>query len=424
MAMKLGKDEIMTVRVLKSKGESNREIARTMGVAEGTVRYHLSRAAAGAVDGRSDKPFCAETAAAQIGMWMEEHERLGPGRPANVKLLHDHLAAEHGYKGSYKSVLRYVRAKYPPPKIRPYRRVETPPGAQAQVDWGEFSDVDIGEGPQKLHAFVMVLSHSRKEALVWCRRMDQLSWHRAHNEALRRLGGVPAVVRIDNLKTGMGTGAGPWGEVNASYQAYARAVRFHVDPCLPRSPEAKGKVENRVGNLKRRLNLAGRRFEGLADLQAWTDGQLERSARGRLCPATGRSVEDSWWNERPRLQTLPVLPEAFDLALTRRVHGDCTVNFEGRSYSVPFTLTARTVEARGCADTVQILHDGAVVAEHPRHTEARLVIDPAHYEGEGDERVAPPTPLGRLGRRMEEIVRAPVEKRPLDLYAALAEAAR
>jgi hypothetical protein len=29
---------------------------------------------------------------------------------------------------------------------------ETPPGAQAQVDWGEFSDLDVGEGPQKLYA--------------------------------------------------------------------------------------------------------------------------------------------------------------------------------------------------------------------------------------------------------------------------------
>jgi hypothetical protein len=44
--------------------------------------------------------------------------------------------------------------------------------------------------------------------------VDPLSWHHAHNEALRRLGGVPAVLRIDNLKTGVAAGAGPWGEVN------------------------------------------------------------------------------------------------------------------------------------------------------------------------------------------------------------------
>jgi hypothetical protein len=52
------------------------------------------------------------------------------------------------------------------------------------------------------------------------------------------------------------------------------------------------------------------------------------------------------------------------------------------------------------------------------------VIDPRHYEGPGDDRVDPPVPLGRMGRRLQEIVMQPVELRPLDLYAALAEVAR
>ena len=43
-------------------------------------------------------------------------------------------------------MLRFVRAHYPRPRLRPFRRVETPPGAQAQVDWGEFANLDIGCG--------------------------------------------------------------------------------------------------------------------------------------------------------------------------------------------------------------------------------------------------------------------------------------
>ncbi|MBV8265808.1 MAG: hypothetical protein JO252_05630, partial [Planctomycetaceae bacterium] len=141
----------------------------------------------------------------------------GTPRPINVRALYDYLVADHYYQGSYRSVLRFVRAHYPAPKLRPYRRVETPPGAQAQVDWGEIADIDLGDGSQTLYAFVMVLSHSRKEALIWCRRMDQLAWHHAHNEAFRRLGGIPAVLRIDNLKTGIVQGAGPWGQINPGY---------------------------------------------------------------------------------------------------------------------------------------------------------------------------------------------------------------
>src|SRR5262249_17963656 len=98
--------------------------------------------------------------------------------------------------------------------LPPAAAAALPPGGDpawrpAQVDWGEFL-ADLGDGPQRMYALLMVLSHSRKEAVVWCRRMDQLAWHHAHNGAFRRLDGVPAVLRIDNLKTGVGSGAGPW----------------------------------------------------------------------------------------------------------------------------------------------------------------------------------------------------------------------
>src|SRR5262249_21058770 len=272
-------------------GQSNTQVAQTLGVSEGAVRYHLRRA--GQLDRRRGKPRKADPLAGAIDQWVGSHQPAAqagePLRPASIRALFDWLCAEHGYDGSYKSVLRCARGRYGGPRLRPFRRVETPPGAQAQVDWGEFAAIDVGDGPQTLYGFVLVLSHSRKEALVWCRRTDQLAWHHAHTEAFRRLGGVPAVLRIDNLKTGVGSGAGPWGQVNGAYRSYANGLGFHVDACLPRCPEDKGKVENKVGNLKRRLRLEGRWFDGLGGLQSWTDQELGRAAARRICPATGDS---------------------------------------------------------------------------------------------------------------------------------------
>jgi transposase len=420
MPGRLRAEEVVTIRVLTEKGESRSQIARTLGVSEGTVRYHLRRV--GVEDGRRRQAQRAAALSEAIGAWMEAVARRG-GRPANVRALYEHLVEAYAYVGSYNSVRRYVRAHYPRPRLRTYRRVETPPGAQTQTDWGEYPRVDLGAGAEPLHAFVMALSHSRKPAIVWSRGAKQVDWLSCHNAAYERLGGIAAVNRIDNVKTAIAKGAGAWGTIHPVYRAYARAVGFHIDACQPRQPQAKGKSEAKV-KLSRRLIDPDRRYAGLEDLQAETDARVERWAQRAICPATGRTVQESWERELERLAPLPILPEPFDVAVTRPVHRDAMVHFEDRQYAVPFAHVGERVEVRGCAATVQILADGKIVQSYPRGTAERVLIDPRCYEGEATERVLPPPPLGRMGRRLAEIAALPVEQRPLDLYAALAEVAR
>ncbi|MBV8270566.1 MAG: IS21 family transposase [Planctomycetaceae bacterium] len=427
---KLTKEQIVTIEVLHQRGQSATRTAQILGVTEGAVRYHLRRTGDGTRDGRQ-KPARIEILGLEDAVahwWRAQADLLGDARPPSVQQLHEFLRAEHGYDGSYKSVRKFVRARYGRPRVRPYRRVETPPGAQTQSDWGEFRRVDLGdpEGPTTVYAFIMVLSHSRKEAVVWSRSTDQLAWHHVHNEAYRRLGGVAAVNRIDNLKTGIAHGCGAWGQVNEQYRVYARTMGFHVDACEVRSPEQKGKTERRVGDWKR-LEVQGRAYDGLGGLQGWTDATLAAAAARRTCPATGRSVAASWEAERPWLRPLPaLLPEPFDLVKTAPVHKDCSVHFEGRSYIVPFIYAGREVEVRGCSGRVQVVdpQTAAVLVTYPRHTPERILIDPTCYEGRGTAGVAPPKPLGKMARKLAEIAALPVERRPVDLYAALAEVAR
>jgi transposase len=424
MGRRLRREEIVTIEVLAEKGQNHCEIARTLGVTEGTVRYQLKRAASGAEDGRKRRPFKAEEVAWVIDLWVLDHRAIYPRRPVNVRALWEHLVSEYGYEGSYRSVLRYVRARYERPKLRTYRRVETPPGAQTQTDWVEYPAVDVGEGPEPLCAFVMVLSHSRKPAVIWSRSHDQVSWLACHNGAFRRLAGIPAVNRIDNVKTALSRGAGSWGEIHPSYRTYARAVGFHIDACQPREPQAKGKVESKVRLGRLRLDPGDDRFVALEELQAWTDERIEKWASGAICPVTGDTVHDSWRAECEQLRPVPLLPEPFDVAVTRPVGRDCLVWFEGRQYGVPFRYARTQVELRGCAGVVQIWAEGRVVREYPRGTKERLLIDPSCFEGTSTDRVLAPPPLGRMGRKLQEIYEMPVESRPIDLYVALAEVAR
>ncbi len=425
--VKLTEEEIVTLRVLKEKGENNCTIAKRLGVTEGAVRYHVRRAKDKATDGRK-KVCLIEKLGLQDAVrqwWQTATESLPKDRPPNVQVLWMHLVDEHQYLGSYKSVRKHVREKFPAPKKRPFRRIETPPGAQTQSDWLE-TTVDISEDePRTLYGFLMTLSHSRMTAVVWSRSMDQLAWHRVHNEAFRRLGGVAAVNRIDNLKTGVSRGAGPWGEINASYQSYARTMGFHVDPHEVRQPQQKGKAERRVSVVKQ-LNLR-QRFDSFEQLQRYTDEQLEREATRRRCPATGKTVSETWRDEQPLLRPLPAtLPEPFDLIKDCPVHKDSTIRFEGRTYAVPFAYAYQTVEVRGCSGFVQIVDrgTGAIVKQYPRNTEELLLLDQDCYEGTATSLVERPRPLGKLARRLLELAAQPVQRRSIDFYAELAEVTR
>lgn len=422
MAPKLRLEARMTIQELSRRGWSNVQIASTLGVTEGAVRYHRHRQLRSVVDGRSKQRHLATGWQEKIEHWRSCREKAAP---LNLAALHEHLVADHGYSGSLRSVQRYFRAHYPAPPKRARRRVETPPGSQAQADWAEYRGVVIGRRSVDLYSFDIQLSHSRAAAVVWSERKDQLSWLSVHNAALWRLGGVPATIRVDNEKTAVARGAGAWGTLNAVYQRYALTLRFHIDPCPPRSPEAKGKVERRIRDQRLHDDPRSRAWDSLEELQAWSDERVRRSAERRRCPATGTSVAEAWDEERPYLAPLPVaLPEPFDVVVQRRVARDCTVQFEGRTYSVPFRLIERTVEVRGCARTVQVLAGGELVASHPRHSAERILLEPSHFEGEATAEVLPPPPLGRLGRRLAEIAAMPPQVRPLDLYVAMAEAAR
>jgi transposase len=67
---------------------------------------------------------------------------------------------EEGFDGGYSIVKEYVR------QIRPRRpaaflTLSFTPGECAQVDWGEYGSVAVGETRRKLSFFVMVLCYSR-----------------------------------------------------------------------------------------------------------------------------------------------------------------------------------------------------------------------------------------------------------------------
>lgn len=434
---KLGKEQIMVATQMVTKGISIRQVACQMGVSEGALRYRLKKREGGPrPDGRARQPTATdgyEEAVRAILEAADDARLTGKGRPMQARRVFDRLVRDHGYRGSYQAVVRHLRRSYGAPKLRALRRVETPPGVQAQHDWFEIQTTIAGKRV-RLPVLVGTLSHSRARFPWVSRTADQLAWHTGHLALFRRYGGVPLWVRIDNLKTGVAKGAGPTAVLNRSYEVFGRACGFEVDPCRPATGSDKGKAERSVRTFRDRFgDLFAREWRSVEELQAALDARADRLLDELTCPVTGTSVRDALGRERLVLQPVPAMEAPFDVVVSRDVSRDCLVSFEGRRYSVPFAWAGRPVEVYGLHGFVSLRAGGEEIARWPRRTPERLLIDPDHFEGESTDRVLRPTPLGRrarlqlaglsgASRRTWAGLPEPAAlSRPIDAYAALVE---
>ena len=419
---KLRREQVMIAQEMVARSVSVRRVATQLGVDESTLRYRLGRPP-DAPDGRRARPTV-------LAGWEERVEavltRFGDARVVpegtghcEAQLLHAILVRECGFTGSYQAVRRYLRRRFPQ-AVQAVRRVETPPGVQAQHDWFDFR-VCLGGEVQTLHGLIGTLSHSRARFIWVSPTMTQLAWQTGHLALFQRYGGVPLWVRHDNLKTAVAHGAGPTAVLAPAFITFARDCGFAVDPCRAGMGSDKGKIERGVRSSRSFCaDLLVQSWPELATLQTALDARAaERHARER-CPVTGTTIATALAVERQALRPVPALHEPFDCVVARRVARDGLVSFEARRYSVPFAWITRVVEVRGTAQHVVVLADGREIARHPRHTAARLLLQPAHYEGPSTPTVRAPTPLGRRARLQLAALPAPgALRRPLADYVAL-----
>lgn len=420
----------MIAQEMVARDVSVRQVAAQLGVDESTLRYRLGRPV-DAPDGRTARPSALAGWDARVDAVLQRFDDArvvpeGTGR-CEAQQLHARLADEYGFRGSYQAVRRYLKRRFPAAPVQAVRRIETPPGVQAQHDWFDFEGV-IGGERRALHGLIGTLSHSRA-TFVWASpTMTQLAWQTGHLALFARYGGVPLWVRIDNLKTGVARGAGPTAVISPAFQTFARTCGFAVDPCRGATGSDKGKVERAVRTERGVFaDLLVRDWRSLDCLQGALDARAALLHARRQCPVTGTTITEALAAERTTLQAIPAVQEPFDCVVARKVSRDCLVSFERRRYSVPFAHVGRVVEVRGTAQHVVILSSGREVARHARHTPARLVLLPMHYEGESTATVRAPTPLGRRAQlqlaSIPGLPRPATVARPLAEYVALVQEA-
>ncbi len=399
---RLRTEHLMVMRDMVERDVPVRQVARDLGVDESTVRYHLARRAS-APDGRRDRPSLLDGWHDRVDAVLQRFDdpRVGGGSTERVEasVVHGVLRREFGFAGSYQSVRRHLQRRFAAAPVQAVRRVETPPGIQAQHDWFDVT-VRLAGALTPVHGLLGTLSYSRARFVWMSPVMHQLAWQSGHVALFTRYGGVPFWVRIDNLKTAVASGAGPTAVLTPAFTTFARTCGFAVDPCRAATGSDKGKVERNVRTARTDFaDLFVYDWPDLTHLQAALDERSAECHATRRCPITGTLIAEALAAEQPLLQAVPTLHELFDCVVARRVSRDCLVSFEGRRYSVPFAWVGRTIEVRGTTQSVVVWGEGGELARHPRGTERRLLLDEAHFTGPSTDTVLAPTPFGRRACR-------------------------
>ena len=225
--------------------------------------------------------------------------------------------------------------------------IETPPGEEAQVDYGDgpmVRDPNTGKY-RRTRLFVLTLGYSRKSVRLLTFRSSSRIWAELHEQAFRRLGGSTRVVVLDNLREGVLKPDIYDPALNPLYRDLLAHYGAVALPCRVAHPDRKGKVEAGVGHAQK-TPLQGLRFESLAEAQSYLDRWEERWADTRIHGTTKRQVAAMFAEEKPALQPLPLEPFRYYQYGERTVNLDGCVEVDAAYYSAPPGWIGRSVRVQ------------------------------------------------------------------------------
>jgi transposase len=322
----------------------------------------------------------------------------------SVQRVWQDLVEEYGYAHSYESVKRYVRGLCRTRRVAGVLHSE--PGEEGQIDFFRGAPTLHPETGQwrRPWVFRLTLSHSRHgyEEAVWDQKLE--TFLGLHERAFRDLGGVPKIVKHDNLKAAVVRACLYDPDVNVVYAAFAEHWGFTPLPTRPRHPQENGKQERSGGYVKDNA-LKGRRFGSLEEHNAHLRRWNRTIARLRIHGTTRRQVWTHFLEtDKPALG--PLAPEPFALFTCgeRIVHPDGHVEVDGAFYPVPSQLLGRQVQIRRDARLLRVYYRDQIQAVH-------VVVAPGRFAPREDE-AAPVTSsqrafthklLGRCRRVGEEL---------------------
>ena len=396
-------ESITMIREKALEGKSAYMISKELGFSKNTVKKYMDTS-------QNIKPTYP-TRASKLDPFKEYIHELMAAGIFNCVVIMERIT-EKGYDGGISILKDYVKPFRPAKKSPAVQRYETPPGKQAQMDWGICHYVDDMGHEHKVPAFIMILGNSRMKYVEFTKRCDLFSLQRCILDAFEYFEGVPETILTDNMKTvilGRESGKPVW---HPGFLDFANDIGFVPKVCKVRKPQTKGKVERLVHYVKDNF-MPGRVFSDIHDLNrqaiSWCDkvnAKISSSTRYtpiELLPDEHlKGLPDTKVCDRYRFET-------------RLVSRDGFVSYDGVRYGVPWQYSGKYVTVRAIKDKLEIFDGLMLIASHDiePHSGRILFLD-GQYRGLAEKNGLTFFTVARMHTETVEI-------RPLSIYEELLE---
>lgn len=364
-------------------GLSNRQIARSCGVARITVADYLFRAKVQGLDwsaiellpeGELESNLFSKKAQvrdSQKSDWPDfeqVHQELRRNKHVTLFLLWQEYKQNH--PDGYSHTWFYARYQEWKKKLDLVMRQDHKAGEKLFVDYCDGLSLGAPETGALVQTqlFVAVWGASNYTYAEASLTQELPNWIMSQVRAFEFFDCVPHIEVPDNLKSAVTKACRYEPDLNPTYQALADHYGFAVIPARPSRPRDKAKAEVGVQIVQRWIlaALRHRRFLSLTNMNAaiW---ELLDTLNTRPLTKLKRSRRELFLDlDQPKALPLPQQRYEYATWKKAKVNIDYHIEVDAHYYSVPSCLVHQTMDIRLTATTVEVLFQGNRVASHPR----------------------------------------------------------
>lgn len=358
--------EYREVRRRWLEGESQRSIAKELGISRNTVKKYCE----GDSVPWERKSYLrgASVLTPEVKAFVEEclrgDEEEGVSKQKHTaKRIYARLVAEKGFTGGETTIRAYVH-EVKGKVAEGFVPLAFAPGDAVQIDWGEATVYLAGE-KLVVNLFCARLCYSDMPFVIAYRRQNSESFLDALVQTLEYFGGTPKRVIFDNAKVAVKDGFGANAKATDGYAALAAHYGFEPVFCNIASGNEKGLVEGLVGYSRRNFCVPIPRVRSMEELNAML---RERCQEYKEHQVQRKSAKVGVLYEAEQSKLYPLPSYRYDSAkrAESKISLYSTVRYDTNSYSVPVQFCGKRVSVKALPERIEVFCNGEKIAEHPR----------------------------------------------------------